>query len=121
VWVPLNLQQIPYLLLLVNLHYAVFLTNRNMCAIWPVLRIRNAYPGSRIQGQKDSGSRIPIRIKEFKYFEPKKLFLSSWKYDPGCSSRIGILIFYPTRAPDPGFGSTTLDLASGPYLQISKY
>jgi hypothetical protein len=32
------------------------------------------------------GSRI--RIKEFKYFNPKKLFLSSRKYDPGCSSRI---------------------------------
>ncbi len=26
------------------------------------------HPGSRIQGQKDSGSRISIRIKEFKYF-----------------------------------------------------
>jgi hypothetical protein len=25
-------------------------------------------PGSRIQGQKDSGHRIRIRIKEFKYF-----------------------------------------------------
>ncbi len=30
---------------------------------------------SRIQGQKDSGSRI--HIKEFKYFNPKKLFASS--------------------------------------------
>ncbi len=27
----------------------------------------------RIQGQKDSGSRIPIHIKEFKYFQPKKI------------------------------------------------
>jgi hypothetical protein len=27
--------------------------------------------GSRIQGQKDSGSRIRIHIKEFNYFEPK--------------------------------------------------
>ncbi len=38
----------------------------------------------------------------------QKLFLSSRKYDPGCSSRIRILIFYPSRiqgvkkAPDPG-------------------
>ncbi len=32
------------------------------------------------------GSRI--RIKEFKYFIPKKWFLSSRNYDPGCSSRI---------------------------------
>jgi hypothetical protein len=42
-----------------------------------VLRIRDVYPGSdffhfhpgsRIQRQKDSGSRIQIRIKEFNYF-----------------------------------------------------
>ncbi len=32
------------------------------------------------------GSRI--RIKEFKCFNQKKWFLSSRKYDPGCSSRI---------------------------------
>jgi hypothetical protein len=38
-----------------------------------------------------------IHIKEFKYFNPKKLFLSSRKYDSGCSSRIRILIFYPSR------------------------
>ncbi len=47
------------------------------------------YPGSQ------------IRFKEFKYFNPKKLFLSSGKYDPGCSSRIQN--FYPSRIPDPGF------------------
>ncbi len=46
------------------------------------------------------GSRI--RIKEFKYFYPKKCFLTSRKYDPGCSSRIRILTFYPSRIPDPG-------------------
>jgi hypothetical protein len=34
------------------------------------------------------GSRI--RVKEFKYFNPKKWFLSSRKYDPGCSSRIPV-------------------------------
>jgi hypothetical protein len=28
---------------------------------------------------------------------PKKLFLNSRKYDPGCSSRIQVLIFYPSR------------------------
>jgi hypothetical protein len=33
---------------------------------------------------------------------PKKLSLSSRKYDPGCSSWIRILIFYPSRIPDPG-------------------
>ncbi len=56
-----------------------------------------AVPGSlsRIQGQKDSGS-------SSKYFNQKKLFLSSRNYDPGCSSRIRILIFCPSRIPDPG-------------------
>jgi hypothetical protein len=47
------------------------------------------------------GSRI--RIKEFKYFNPKKkqkMVLSSRKYDPGCSSRI----------PDPGSGSESATL-----------
>ncbi len=42
------------------------------------------------------GSRISI--KEFKYFNPKKWFLSFLKYDPSCSSRIRIrntdLMFY---------------------------
>jgi hypothetical protein len=38
-----------------------------------------------------------ICIKEFKYFKSKKLFLRSRKYDPGCSSRIRIPIFYPSR------------------------
>jgi hypothetical protein len=43
-------------------------------------------------------SRIPgphQRIKP-KNPNPKKLFLSSRKYDPGCSSRIRILTFYPS-------------------------
>ncbi len=68
-----------------------------------VLRILDVYPGSRIRlfsipdpNCLHPGSRI--RIKDFKYFNPKKWFLSSRKYDPGCSSRI----------PDPGSGSATL-------------
>jgi hypothetical protein len=36
-----------------------------------------------------------IRHKEFKYFNPKKWFLSTHNYDPGFSSWI--------RIPDPGF------------------
>jgi hypothetical protein len=66
------------------------------------------------------GSRI--LIKEFKYFNPKKgkkkWFLSSKKYDPGCSSRIPDpdADFLPSRIPgskrhpipDPGSGSATL-------------
>jgi hypothetical protein len=50
------------------------------------------------------------------YFNTKKWFLSSRKCDPGWSSRIRILTFYPFRipdpgvkkAPDPGSGSATL-------------
>jgi hypothetical protein len=30
------------------------------------------------------------------------MFLSSRKYDLGCSTWIRILIFYPSRIPDPG-------------------
>jgi hypothetical protein len=47
-----------------------------------------------------SGSRI---CKEFKYFnpqKPKKWFLSCRKYNPGCSSRIRMLTFYPSRIPE---------------------
>ncbi len=49
----------------------------------------------RILSIPDPGFRI--RIKEFKYFNPKNCFLSSRKYDPGCSSRIRI------PEPDPDF------------------
>jgi hypothetical protein len=74
------------------------------------------HPGSRIQGQKYSGSRIRIRIKEFKYFKTKILFLSSRKYYPGCSTWIPDpdLDFCPYLIPDPGVkrapdpGSATL-------------
>ncbi len=54
----------------------------------PVLRIQDFYPGSKF---------FPswIRIKEV--FNPKKWFLSSRKYDLGCSSKIKILIFYGCR------------------------
>jgi hypothetical protein len=51
------------------------------------------------------GSRI--RIKEFKYFnpkKPKKWFLISRKYDLGCSSQIPDpdADFLPIPDPDPG-------------------
>jgi hypothetical protein len=52
---------------------------------------------------RDPGSRI--RIKEFKYFNQKKLFLSSQKYDPDFPSRIRIPDpdpdFLPIPDPDP--------------------
>ncbi len=61
------------------------------------LRIRDVYPESDFfrPGSELFPSRI--RIEEFKYFKPKKLYLSSREYDLGCSSRIRILIFYPSR------------------------
>ncbi len=59
------------------------------------------HPGSRIQGQKDSGSRI--RIRDFKYFYSENL-ISSRKYDPGSSS----------HNPDPESGFTTLPLRITP-------
>ncbi len=47
--------------------------------------------------------RIPDPKSASKYFfNPNKLFLNSRKYDTECSSRIRILIFYPTRIPDLG-------------------
>ncbi len=69
----------------------------------PESRIR-IFP-SLIQGKKDSGSRI--RIKEFKYFQLKKLCLSFRKWDPGYSSRIrnpdpDLDILPIPDAPDPG-------------------
>ncbi len=85
----------------------------------------------------DPGSkryRIRIRIKEFKYFKPKKLFLSSRKYDSGCSSRIRIFPHPGSRIriqgskkhrlsdPDPQHweiirrGETDLDRIGGAYL-----
>ncbi len=55
------------------------------------------YPSSELSPSR-------IRIEEFKYFNPKNWFLSSRKYDPGCSSRIRMLTFYPSRIRDPGPG-----------------
>jgi hypothetical protein len=101
----------------------------------PVLPIRDVYPGSdffpsrvRIVSMPGSnclhaGSRI--RIKEFKHFNPKKWFLSSRKYDPGCSSRIRITDPDPgvKKAPDPGSATlkpTTLylKLLENPVLEL---
>ncbi len=43
------------------------------------------------------GSRVKKVLDFWSGFSPKWLFLSSRKYDPGQSSRIRILIFYPSR------------------------
>ena len=52
-----------------------------------VLRIRDVYPGSEFFPSR-------IRFKELKYLNPTIVSkLSEILYDPGCSSRIRILIF----------------------------
>jgi hypothetical protein len=85
-----------------------------------VLRIRDVYPGSRI---RIFSSRIPNLHQRIQLFLPKKFFLSSRKYDPGCSSRIRIPDSEVKKAPDPGSGSATLYsqdihrlVATGTYL-----
>jgi hypothetical protein len=53
------------------------------------------HPESRIRDPNFFHPGSWIRLKELKYFNPKKWFLSTQKYDPGFSSRI--------RIPDPDF------------------
>jgi hypothetical protein len=72
-----------------------------------VLRIRDVYPGSDFIPSRipdlncfHPGSRIPDPHQRLKYFNPKKRFPSSRKYDPNCLSRIRIVTFYPSRIPD---------------------
>jgi hypothetical protein len=70
-----------------------------------ILSILDPLSQIRIFSIPDVGSRI--RIKEFKYFfNQKKWFLSSQKYDPGFPSRIRISDlnpdFLPIPDPDPG-------------------
>ncbi len=91
------------------------------------MRIRDFHPGSeffhpgyRIQGKKDSESRIRVRTKEFKVFQPKHFVLSSRKYDPGCLFRIpdSNLDFLPI--PNPGVKKTP-DPGSGTLLKIRTW
>jgi hypothetical protein len=61
-----------------------------------VLRIRDIYPRSDFFSIPNPNFFHPVSrifIKEFKNLTPKKLFLRSRKYDPGCSFQI--------RIPDP--------------------
>jgi hypothetical protein len=62
-----------------------------------VLRIWDVYPGSRVQKIPDLGLSI--------LSPKKKLFLSSQKYDPGCSSGV-------KKAPDPDLSSKLKKTAS---------
>ena len=81
-------------------------------------------PGSRIWifSIPDPGSRMSI--KEFKYFNKKKWFLSSQKYDPSFWSRIRIPdldpYFLPIPDPDPGsqIPNPGIKKATDPWSQI---
>jgi hypothetical protein len=95
-----------------------------------------SHPGSRIRTVSipDPNCLHPgsgILIKEFKYFNPKKAkkwFLSSKKYDPGCSFRISDpdADFLPSRIPDPGVkkapnpGSRIPDPGSGSATLVTE-
>jgi hypothetical protein len=80
---------------------------------------------AHIASVADTGCLSRIRIfsildprsasKEFKYLgNPKNLFLSSLKYEPGCSSRIFLPVPDPgsrgQKAPDPGSATLTIAL-----------
>ncbi len=91
------------------------------CAVCDQCSVANPGCLSRIRLFFHPGSEIfpsRIRVKEFKYFIPKKRFPSASKYDPGCSSRIRILVFYPSRIPDPGVKRVP-DLGSGSATQVT--
>ncbi len=62
------------------------------------------HPVSRIPDPGSKRFRIPDpdQHQRIYVFYSKKFFLSSRKYDPGCSSRILILIFYPSRRAGKG-------------------
>ncbi len=60
-----------------------------------LLPIRGCLSRIRIFFIPDPGS----ASKNLSILTPKKLFLNSRKYDPGCSSRIWILTLYPSRIP----------------------
>ncbi len=80
-------------------YFSCFLDNNIKCQLQSVLRTRDVYPVSEFFPSRipDPGSkRFPNPHPHLRtiVFEPKKLFLSSRKYDLGCSSRIRILIFF---------------------------
>jgi hypothetical protein len=70
------------------------------------------YPPFFHPGSELSPSRIPDPHQRIKYFNPKKTNGFSKKYDLGCSSRIRMLTFYPSRIPDPGVKDTGYGFAT---------
>jgi hypothetical protein len=77
-----------------------------------VLCIRDVYPGSEYFHPECASKNLNILTQE-------KWFLSSRKYDPGCSSRIRIQIFFthPGSRCQKGTGSATLETAI-PFLHL---
>ncbi len=70
-------------------------------------------PGSRVQ--KDSGSRIRIRINELKYFLPIKLFLSCRKNDLGWSWSGSWFFTHPGSRGQKSTGSRIRNTRTGMY------
>ncbi len=62
-----------------------------------------------------------IRIKEMKYFNPRKWFLSSRKYVPGCSSRIRILTFYPSGSRGQKGTGSRIRIRNTSYFLLSRH
>jgi hypothetical protein len=97
--------------------------------VWPVLGIGMFitdptffHPGSRIRifSIPDPGS----TSKNLSILTPKKWFLSSMNYDPGCSSRIRIPDTDPDflPIPDPGYRGSKRHRIPDPQhcIQVSK-
>ncbi len=95
--------------------------SRGTYLLLTVLRIWDVYPGSEFFPSRIRFFPSRIRIKVFEYFNPKKGFLSSWKYDLGCSSGIRNLTFYPSWIPDPGSGSATLTASTSCIVKDPAY
>jgi hypothetical protein len=68
-----------------------------MLACLPVLRIGDVYPGSEFFSIQVANISHPRSASKNFSISTQKWFLRSRKDDPGCSSRIRILIFYPSR------------------------
>jgi hypothetical protein len=67
--------------------------------VYPIPRSEFFHPGSRVKKILDPGSGSSSKILSI--FNQENVF-SPRKYDPGCSSRIRILILYSSWIPDLG-------------------
>jgi hypothetical protein len=101
--------QLPFFLLqlsscskTVGVGWAIFKINISMLMARIIVIGKNQCCGSGISEFFPSWIPDPrFASKNLSVLTPKKWFLSFRKYDPGSSSRIRILTFYPFRIPDP--------------------